>query len=258
MPLFLNSSPTIRSKKGDGIPVSERPVKVTNFNFTHNHSLTKGMLIKAKKGSHQYSISIPVCQKIMEMMDVGPVPTKTLRGFLQKQYPPTVKISSAMVFNVRLKVKRLQMKHYGDHIPGNEIRKVFQDDSLEMSPENWDSDPIFADIYHKAMMEVLNGNTNDDSFPIVDIMEKIKTMQPKGYDYRAFCMEGGERPMGVLHMVPMMIKGTLRYGNIMALDLQGKTKNMYDCGGCFPSGFNNNNKLQNFYDALTLVEDDRW
>ena len=64
--------------------------------------------------------------------------------------------------------------------------------------------------------------------------------------------------MGVLHMVPMMIKGTLRYGNIMTLDLQGKTKNMYDCGRCFPSGFNNNNKLQNFCDALTLVEDDRW
>ena len=64
--------------------------------------------------------------------------------------------------------------------------------------------------------------------------------------------------MGVLHMVPMIIKGTERYGNIISVDLQAKTKNMYDWGWCFPSGFNNNNKLQNFCNALTLVEDDRW
>jgi len=84
-------------------------------------------------------------------------------------------------------------------------------------------------------------------------MEKIKTMQPLEYDYRVFCTAGGEMPMEVLHMVPMMVKGTTRYENIISLDLQGKTKNMYDWDG---SGFNSNNKLQNFCDALTLVKYD--
>ena len=61
-----------------------------------------------------------------------------------------------------------------------------------------------------------------------------------------------------MHMVPAMIKGYLRFGDITALDIQAKVKNTYGWGGCFPSGVNHDNKLQNYCDSLTLVEDDRW
>ena len=61
-----------------------------------------------------------------------------------------------------------------------------------------------------------------------------------------------------MYVVLAMIKGSLTSGDIVALDIQAKVKNMYGWGGCFPSGNNNNNKLQNHCDALTLVEEDRW
>ena len=119
-------------------------------------------------------------------MEEGPVPTKTLRGFLQKQYPNRAKISSTMVFNCRMKVKRLRRRYGTASIPSNEARKVFQEDSLEMAPENWDTDPIFADIYREAMLEVLAGDEDDSEFPIIDIMEKIRRSQPQGYSYRVY------------------------------------------------------------------------
>ena len=134
---------------------------------------------------------------------------------------------------------------------------MFQEESLELAPESWDSNPIFSEIYRDAMMEVLSGDRNDSTFPIVDVMEKIKSSQQSGYDYRVFYGPCG-RPQGVMHMVPAMITGFRRFGDIVALDLQGKVKNTYGWGGCFPSGKNHNNRLQNFCDALTLNEEDRF
>ena len=59
-------------------------------------------------------------------------------------------------------------------------------------------------------------------------------------------------------MVPAQIEGFIRFGNILALDLQNKLKNTYGWNGCFPAAWNGNNKLQNFADSLMLQEDDRW
>ena len=155
--MHIKYSPLIRYVKGDGISRAEREVKVTSMNLEHNHGLNKGMLIKAKRSTHQYAISLEVAKKIMEMLDSGPLPTKTLRSFLQKQVPNTMKISSSMVCNVKVKAKKLQSK-YGNNIyniPSNEIRRVFHENSLEEAPENWHSDPTFAKVFKESMMEVL-------------------------------------------------------------------------------------------------------
>ena len=113
------------------------------------------MLVKAKKVTQKYVISPEVIRKVMEMLDSGPVPTKTLRRFLQKQYPSMVKITSNMVNNVRMKVKLMQRK-YGDDpslIPTNEIARTFNPKSLEEAPENCNSDPTFAKIYKESMLD---------------------------------------------------------------------------------------------------------
>jgi hypothetical protein len=47
------------------------------------------------------------------------------------------------------------------------------------------------------MMEVLAGDA-ENAFPIVDIMERIKKVQKKGYDYRVYRTECG-RAKGVIH-----------------------------------------------------------
>jgi hypothetical protein len=257
-PMFVSCSPISRPVAGDGIKKEDRIVKVSKMSLHHNHSLTKKMLIKAKKTTHQYTVRPEVLRKILEMLDSGPIPTKTLRSFLQKQFPPTVKITSVMVANVRMMAQKLKIQYGHDTnlIPNDAIRKVFHVNSLENAPEDWDSDPILADIYKNAMMDVLSGD--DVSFPLARIMEKIKEAQTKGYDYRIFLDSDSRRPQGVMHMVPAMIKAFLRYGDICALDVQARHKNTYGWSGCFPSGTNNNNKLQNFCDALAISETDEF
>ena len=162
-----------------------------------------------------------------------------------------------MVCNARMQVKALQLK-YGNNtnnIPSEQISRAFSQKSLETAPEDWDSNPVLAGIYQEAMMEVLAGE-GKHTFPLVEIMDKIKQVQRKGYDYRVYRTECG-RVTGVMHMVPAMITAFRRYGDICALDVQARRKNNYGWSGCFPSGNNNNNKLQNFCDALTIVERDR-
>jgi hypothetical protein len=257
-PMHVNCTPLVRHVKGDTFRKQDKIVKITGTSFHHNHPLTKQMLIKAKKASHQYTIRPEVLRKTIELLSSGPVPTLTLRNFLQNQYPPTLKITSVMVCNVRMQVKALQLK-YGNNtnnIPSEQISRAFSQKSLETAPEDWDSNPVLAGIYQEAMMEVLAGE-GEHTFPLVEIMDKIKQVQRKGYDYRVYRTECG-RVTGVMHMVPAMITTFRRYGDICALDVQARRKNNYGWSGCFPSGNNNNNKLQNFCDALTIVECDRF
>ncbi len=54
------------------------------------------------------------------------------------------------------------------------------------------------------------------------------------------------------------IRRFIRDGDIIAIDVQNKTKNTYNWAICFPSGWNGNNKLENYCDALSLEESDHW
>ena len=83
--------------------------------LSHNHNLNKSMLVRANWDINQYHISIEVARKILEMMDSGPLQTKTLRIFLPKQFPATMKITSVMVYNVKVMVK-LKKGKYGNNI----------------------------------------------------------------------------------------------------------------------------------------------
>ncbi len=102
-------------------------------------------------------------------------------------------------------------------------------------------------------MEVLAGEV--DEFPIASILEKIKDSAGNGYEHRIYKREQ-TRPKGMLAMTAPQSHGHRRGGDVMALDLQGKTKNTYGWKSCHPSGWNGNKKLQNYYDTLTLEEDD--
>ena len=148
-PFFINTVPVVRPTKGDGIKKYDREVSVSSTCFSHNHPMTKRMLIRAKKATNKYAISPDVMRKVMEMLDAGPVPTKTLRNFLQKQYPNTVKVTSVMVNNVRMKAKLLERQYGNDpqFIPNNVLARTFSPNSMEVAPENWDSDPTFYNIY---------------------------------------------------------------------------------------------------------------
>ena len=259
-PFFISASPVIRPVAKDGISKKDRVCKVTGMELDHNHPLSKKMLVQAKQATKKYTIAPTVLRKIMEMMESGPLPTKTLRTFMQKQYPEMLVITSTMVCNVRMKVKYL-LRKYGNSlndVPSYEINRVFHPNSLEVAPQDWDNDPTFAKVYKDAMMEVLSGDGLDCAFPIFRIMNHIKSSQIKGYDYRVYTSNTCGRPQGIMHMLPAMVQAFIRYGDVIALDVQNRAKNTYGWNGCFPSGTNNNKKLQNFCDSLTLVEEDRF
>ena len=134
---------------------------------------------------------------------------------------------------------------------------MFHTSSLENAPQNWDSDPIYAKVYQQCLMEVLSSDDSGGSFPIVKVMEKVKAAQPNGYDYAVYTSALGQ-PVGLMQMVPAQKVACLRFGDIIAIDSQDKTKTTYGWVGTFPSGWNGNKKLQNFCDAISLEATDRW
>ena len=109
------------------------------------------------------------------------------------------------------------------------------------------------------MMDVLSGDVTEKDFAIVDVMNKIKECQQIGYNYRVYRTDDAlGRPMGVMQMTMANIRRFIRDGDVIAIDVQSKTKNNYGWSGSYPSGWNGNNKLENYCDALTLEETDRW
>ena len=138
------------------------------------------------------------------------------------------------------------------NIPGNEIKRIFDPSSLEVAPEDWESNPVFASIYLDAMSEVVCGN-DPKEFTILKVMKTVKANMETGYDFRiyygpTYC------PEGVIQMTPYQMYQFRRYGNVSAFDIQHKAKNTYGWTGSFPSGYNNNQKLVNFSDGLTYSE----
>ena len=100
--MCINCLPYVRPTKGnDGIRREDCLVKVTTISLSPNLHLNRRMLIKAKQATNQYSISSKVARKILEMINPGPLPTKTLGKILQKQVPPTMNISSVMDCNAK-------------------------------------------------------------------------------------------------------------------------------------------------------------
>jgi hypothetical protein len=195
------------------------------------------------------------------MMNAGPIPTKTFRNYLQSQLPFSLRITPQMVCNVRIRVKLLQRK-YGTNVqavPTDELKSVVCQSSLENAPEYDYLDPVFSKVYKETMMDVLSGDVTEKDFAIVDVMNKIKECQQMGYNYRVYRTDDAlGRPMGVMQMTMANIRRFIRDGNVIAIDVQDKSKNTYGWSGNYPSGYNGNNKLENYCDALTLKETDRW
>ena len=134
---------------------------------------------------------------------------------------------------------------------------MFSKHSLENAPENWHSDPIYAKVFKSCMLEVLGGEDEGGVFPIVKVMEKIKEKQPKGYDFAVYRDKCG-CPCGVMQMTPAQRRAFVRWGDLFAADSQEKVKNYWGWVGIYPAGYNGNNKLQSYCDALTLESDDRF
>lgn len=94
--MLISCLPISQPIEGDGIKERDQAVKVSGMPLHHNHLVTTKMLSKTKKITHQYPIRPEVLYKIMHMLDIGLIPTKT------KQFLPTVKTTGNMVWNVRM------------------------------------------------------------------------------------------------------------------------------------------------------------
>jgi len=170
-----------------------------------------------------------------------------------------MKITSVMVMTTKAQVLRLH-RQYGGVSPSvsmKDMRSVFHKRSLEHAPQDWYTDPIYAKVFKQSMTEVLSTDDRGGAFPIVQVMSKVKTVQPKGYEFDVYLSRSGQ-PIGLMQMVPSQKEAHLRFGDISAIDSQDKAKNSYGWVGMFPSGWNGNNKLVSYCDAITLESDDRW
>ena len=57
---------------------------------------------------------------------------------MREQYPPTQRITSAMIRNLRMKMKKLETEHPDiNDIPGVTVRRLFDLSSMEHAPENY-------------------------------------------------------------------------------------------------------------------------
>ncbi len=216
-------------KKDKSLKKIDKPVKVTTFNFDHNHPLNKQMLIKAKMATFQYVIPTEACHTMLNLIKDGPVHPQHVRSFIKRFYPSSQAVNGAMMFNFRLRCKELQNK-YGSlsNVPPDKAHSVFDPSSLELAPEHWDTNPIYSQVFKDAMQEVLVGPIDkfNGQITVVKIMEKVKECKDNQFDYRVFCAED-ERPAGIMYMTPYQIRQYLRYGDVFALDFQLKRKNKY-------------------------------
>ena len=204
------------------------------------------MLIKAKRTTHKYAVTQEVATDVVKMIQSGPIPTKTLRNYLQDNvYPETVSITSVMVMNVKARALRLAHKFRDNPsaMSFEDVRRFFNPASLENAPENWHSDPIYANVFKECMFEVLSGNDAGGVFPIVKVVEKSKRNNRKGkYDFGIYHATCG-RPCGVMQMTPAQSRTFLRWGDLCAIDAQEKMKNLWGWVGTYPAGYIGNNKL---------------
>ena len=120
-----------------------------------------------------------------------------------------------MVNNIQIRVEVLHRKHNGNSavVSLNDVRQVFQKDSLENAPKNLMSDPVCADVFKSYMPEVLNGDYPDAAFPLGKVMQKTKEAQEVGCEYNVYRNSNG-RPAGCMHMVPSQISGFCRFSDI--------------------------------------------
>ena len=253
-PMFIKYTPL--TKLGSGKKI-DTPVRITSTNYIHNHGLSKEMLIRAKRQCHKYSVPMQSCLEIMKLSRHGPIPIKTLRGYMQELFPNTQHISAKMVGNLRLKMEQLARKYPNvNAIPGTDLKRIFEPSSMEIAPENIFEDPVMALAFEEAMIETLIGS-DPSSFELIKIMERVKSAQPDGYDYRVYRGEDG-RPRGVIQMTASQKMNDLRYGDIGAVDVQHKYKNSLGWVYWSMTSTNNNKKITNFCDSLTLSETDHF
>ncbi len=103
-----------------------KPVKITTFNFTHNHVLNKQMLTKAKRATHQYIIPPEACQKMLSLIEDRPIYPLHLQNFLKQFYPKFQAVTHQMMFNYSLKCKDLEMKFgYLGNVPTDHANAIF-------------------------------------------------------------------------------------------------------------------------------------
>ena len=104
----------------------------------HNHALRKDALIEAKRQTFQHFIPANVCLTLISLSRYGPTPTKVLHGYMQEQFPDSKKNTSAMICNLRMKTKKLeiQLPNMND-IPGVTMKRLFDPFSLEFAPQKF-------------------------------------------------------------------------------------------------------------------------
>ena len=115
---------------------------------------------------------------------------------MQEQCPLTHRITSAIICNLRMKMKKLEMENPDiNDIPGVTVRRLFDLSSMEHAPENYYQDPIMPEIYAESTIEALAG-TDNNHFKVVQVMNKMKEKLPAGYEYHVYHGEY-HRPRGV-------------------------------------------------------------
>ena len=175
---------------------------------------------------------------------------------MQEQYPPTQKHTSAMICNLCMKMKKLEMEHPNiNDIPGVTVRRLFDLSSMEHAPEKYYQDPVMSEIYAASIIEALAG-TGNNHFKVVQVMNKMKEKLLVGYKYHVYKGED-HRPRGVWQSSPSQQYKYIRFGDVVACDGQLKCKNSLGWIYWSMSG-TNGEKLENFCDALTLVECDHF
>jgi hypothetical protein len=84
-----------------------------------------------------------------------------------------------MVMNIKAQVLQLHRKYRGisPSVPLSDMRSIFHKHSSETVPQNWYTDPTYARFFKQYMTDVVATDDRGGSFPIVSVMENIKSAQ---------------------------------------------------------------------------------
>ena len=161
------------------------------------------MQIIVRQASGKYGIPMHKLSNLIEMLQNGPIPMRTICFTLRKYLPDHVHISSTTIHNFKVKVKGLSAIESND----KDLIKI----NLSECPT--------GDLTDDEICQFLSEIFEESGWDVLNFLKKLKENN-SSFDYRLKYDKETNRPSAVVWMTGTMKQNWKMYGDAVFLDMQ--------------------------------------
>jgi hypothetical protein len=196
-----------------------KPIKVTAVNFNHSNGCTPSapQLLLVNKMSGLYTRNVD-WTRLFRMLDYQTSMTPAfMRLEIQQLVPCGVSVDSAMLYNVKMKHKRMTSEGFKFATAAN---VTFDHEALS----NVDTDMIDLGSKHAAELLKEAMNEGNDGAQVEKFLRSLKTMDQR-FDYR-IAKDNLGATCGYCWQTPVMRADLEQYGDVLFLDAMKRQQNL--------------------------------